>query len=98
MVSVLFFITLVSSHIASAFLDIDLVAVRYVVADPVSNVLGSWVERQDGIEILMIERTVNETLYLSEIDNHTVLVELLGLTIDGHDPVMAVQVFTLALV
>lgn len=67
-----------------------------MIADPFGDILGRRVEGKDIVQVLMVELGLDRFLDVTEIDNHTVRVECRGLTIDGDDPVVTVQVLALA--
>ena len=85
----------INGYIALAFFKLYLVACRYLVANPFSDVLSSSVEREDFVEILMVE-FVNYLLDVYEVFNHPIVVKLLGSAPNGDFGIMAVKTLTLA--
>ena len=86
----------VNRDISFGFLDGDLIAVLYMVADPARDILGRRIDVQHLVDILMIEGVLYDFLDVGEIGHHAILIQLLRLAIDDNDPVMAVQVLALA--
>ena len=88
----------INRDISFGFLDGDLIAVLYMVADPARDILGRRIDVQHLVDILMIEGVLYDFLDVGEIGHHAILIQLLRLAIDDNDPVMAVQVLALAFV
>jgi hypothetical protein len=86
-VSVLVF--LVDGNVARTFLYGGLIAVWYGLYNPMCDVLGRRIEREYGVQILMVELSVYESLYLSKVHHHTVFVKLACLAIHLYNPVVA---------
>ena len=84
--------------IAFAFLDLHLVAVRHLFANPASHVLRRRIKVHHIVQELVIEFTLHNFLDVRKIDHHSVLVERFGLAEHRDNPVVAVQTAALALV
>ena len=84
-------VLLIDGNVAGTFLYGSLIAVRDGLYDPMGYVLGRGIEWKNGVEILMVELSMNESLYLGEVNHHTVFVKFTCLAIHLYDPVMAVQ-------
>ena len=65
--------------------------------DPACDVLGCGVEVEATVEVLMVQVSVYEGFHFREVHQHAVLVKFLCFAIDGHNPVVAMQVLALAL-
>ena len=88
-VSVLVF--LIDGNVARTFLNGSLIAVWNGLYDPMGYILGRGIEWQDGVEILMVELSMNESLYLGKVNHHAVFVKFACLAIHLYNPVMAVK-------
>ena len=81
----------VDGNVARTFLNGSLIAVWNGLYDSMCDVLGRGIEWQNGVEVLMVELSVNESLYLGKVNHHTVFVKLACLTVNLYNPVMAMQ-------
>ena len=88
-VSVLVFF--IDGNVARTFLYGSLIAVWNGLYNPMCYILGRRIEWQDGVEVLMVELSMNESLYLGEVNHHTVFVKFACLAIHLYNPVMAVK-------
>ena len=79
----------VSGNIAFGLLNANLVAVLYMVANPTGNILRWWIDRQDFIDIFVIEGLFDNTLDMREVGHHTILIQRFRFAIDGHNKIMA---------
>ena len=82
---------LVDGNVARTFLYGGLIAVWHGLYNPMCDILGRRIERKYGVQILMFELSVYESLYLGKVNHHTVFVKLACLTVNLYNPVMAVQ-------
>ena len=87
-VSVLVF--LIDGNVAGTFLYGSLIAVWNGLYNPMCYILGRRIEWQNGVEILMVKLSMNESLYLSKVNHHAVFVKFACLAIHLYNPVMAV--------
>ena len=87
---------LVYGLIVFGFPDFDLVAVRSDIAHPFGQVLSSWAERKDGIEILVVNARHYILLYIGEICHHPIFIECLRLAMNDYDPVVTVKFLAFA--
>ena len=81
-----------------AFLHRRLVTFRNLLRDPPRDILRRRVERQHVIEVAVVERVMDALLYAREVTDHPVGVEALGTAVDGHNPVVAVDIGAFALI
>ena len=88
-VSVLVF--LIDGNVATTFLNGSLIAVWNGLYNPMCYILGRRIEWQYCVEILMVELSMNESLYLGEVNHHAVFVKFACLAIHLYNPVMAVK-------
>ncbi len=65
---------------------------------PSGNVLGCGIEGENLVEIGVVESVGNLLLDVGEVGHHAVFVELAGAAVDGDQPIVAVDLLTLALV
>ena len=82
---------LIDGNVAGTFLYGSLIAVWNGLYDPMCDVLGRRIEWQDGVEVLMVELSMNESLYLGKVNHHAVFVKFACLAIHLYNPVMAVK-------
>jgi len=73
-----------------AFLHRRLVAFGNLLDDPSGNVLGRRIERQQLVEVTVIEVAVNLVLDPLEIADHSVGIQFFCLAEHRYDPIMAV--------
>ena len=88
-VSVLVF--LIDGNVARTFLYGSFITVWHGLYNPMGYILGRRIEWQDGVEILMVEFSMNESLYLGKVNHHAVFVKFACLAIHLYNPVMAVK-------
>ena len=88
----------VGSLVVARLPHISAVAIRDGIHNPLGQILCSWIEIQDLIDVGMVDLAVNQSLDLGEVAHHAVAVELLAATIHIDFPVVAVQVLALALI
>ena len=101
----------VDGDVAFGFLDGNLIAIGYVLADPARDILCRGVEEsvclgmigrkvriEHGIDILMVKGVFDDAFDVGKVGDHTVAVELLSAARDDDAPVVSVEVFALALV
>jgi hypothetical protein len=91
-------VSLINGHIAFGFLYGDLVTVVNMVADPLGDILRGRIDVEQVVDILMVERVLDDALDMGEVRNHTVGVQFVRLAIDDDNPVMPVQTLAFALV
>ena len=82
---------LIDGNVARTFLNGSLIAVWNGLYNPMCYILGRRIEWQNGVEILMVKLSMNESLYLGKVNHHTVFVKLACLAIHLDYPVMAMQ-------
>ena len=82
---------LVDGNVARTFLNGSLIAVWYGLYNPMCDVLGRRIEWQDGVKVLMVKLSMNESLYLGKVNHHAVFVKFTCLAIHLYNPVMAVK-------
>ena len=80
----------VDGNVTATFLYGSLIAVWHGLYNPMCDVLGRRIERKYGVQILMVELSVNKSLYLGKVHHHTVFVKLACLAIHLDYPVVAV--------
>ena len=88
-VSVLVF--LIDGNVAATFLNGSLIAVWNGLYNPMCDILGRGIEWQDGVQVLMVKLSMNESLYLGKVNHHAVFVKFACLAIHLYNPVMAVK-------
>ena len=71
---------------------------RHLPANPVGYVLCRGVEGKQFVEIAVVEIVVYPVFDMLEVNNHTVCIKLLGLAINGDNPIVTVQICTFALI
>ena len=81
----------VDGNVARTFLNGSLIAVWNGLYNPMCDVLSRRIEREYGVKVLMVKLSMNESLNLGKVDNHTVGIKLACLTIHLYNPVMAVK-------
>ena len=81
----------VRGHIAFAFPDIHAVASVDLVAYPSSDVFGSGIEREQFVEIAVVEIGSYALFDVREICHHPVGIELACPAVDSHKPVVSVH-------
>ena len=87
---------LVNRLVVFGFPDFDLVAVRSDIAHPFGQVLSSWAERKDRIEILVVNLRHDVRLDIGEICHHPILIQSLRLAMNNDNPVVSVKFLTFA--
>ena len=88
-VSVLVF--LIDGNVAATFLYGSLITVWNGLYDPMGYILGRRIEWQNGVKVLMVKLSMNESLYLGKVNHHAVFVKFACLAIHLYNPVMAVK-------
>ena len=81
----------VDGNVTATFLYGSLIAVWNGLYNPMCDVLSRRIERQYGVKVLMVKLSMNESLNLGKVNNHTVFVKFACLTIHLYNPVMAVK-------
>ena len=84
--------------IAFAFLDLHLVAMRHLFANPTSHVFRRRIKVHHIVQELVIELALHNFLDAREIDHHAVFIESFGLAEHRDNPVVAMQTAALAFV
>ena len=69
-----------------------------MVTNPLGDVLCRGIDIHHIVEILVVKLIFDDTLDVSEISYHSILIECLGLAVNSNQPIVAVQVLTLALI
>ena len=77
------------------FLNTRFVAFGYLLCNPSGNILGCRVERQNIVEVTMIEHSVDFLFDMIEVAYHSVGVKLASFAENGHNPVVAMCVVAL---
>lgn len=88
----------VAGNVALRFLESYLVAVRYLVRNPVSEVFGRRIKVKHFVEVPVVHFVCQHFLDVAEVNNHSVFVKLFGTAVDGNDTVVAVQALAFAFV
>ena len=88
----------VGGGVSLALLHNGLVAFRKLFHYPSGNVLSGRVEGEELVEVSMVEITMNLLLDECEVDDHPILVQLLGLAENLDDPVVTMKPAALALI
>ena len=81
----------VGGGVSFRLLYAHLVAFRNLVANAFGNVLSRWVERQQLVEVAVVDITVDFLLDVGEVAHHTVVVERAGAAVYRHNPIVAVH-------
>ena len=68
------------------------------VDNPSRNVFGSRIERENVVEILMVESLGDAVFNVSEVAHHAVGIQLRGFAVHGDNPVVSVHIAALAVV
>ena len=82
---------LIDGNVARTFLYGSFIAVWNGLYDPMGYILGRRIEWQDGVKVLMVKLSMNESLYLGKVNHHAVFVKFACLAIHLYNPVMAVK-------
>ena len=81
----------VGGGVSFRLLYAHLVAFRNLVANPFGNVLRRGVERQQLVEVAVVEIAVDFLLDVGDVAHHTVVVERAGAAVYRHNPIVAVH-------
>ena len=81
--------TLPSLSCTSAF-----VTLRYLFHNPTCDILRSRIKWQNVIDMLMVKHAMDFFLDMLEVADHAIGIECTRLAIDGHNPVMSVDILT----
>ena len=71
---------------------------RDAAAHPARDVFGRGVEREDIVQVLMVQLVGNQPLDMAEVRHHAILVEYFRPAINRDNPVVPVQVRAFAFV
>ncbi len=88
--SLIFFI---DGHVVFRFFHFYFKTGGDLLANPVGDVLGGWVERQDIVEVLMVEFRLDRLFDMAEIDNHAILVQRERAAVNGDYPIVTMRMF-----
>ena len=91
-------LNLVRGLIVLTFHDIHTIGLWYLVANPTGHILCRRIERQNLVEVAVVETVANEPLDVGEINNHTILIQFTRLAVNGDYPVVSMQLLTLTFV
>ena len=70
----------------------------YLLTNPSGNIFGRRITRKHIVQVLMVKLPFYHFLYMRKINYHTIFIQLLCLAIYGDNPIVTMQVFTLALI
>ena len=78
--------------------NIYAISLRNLVANPSGNVLCRRIEWKNIVEVRMVEAVSDNALQVGEIDDHSVLIEFAGLTMNRNQPIVPMELLTLTFV
>lgn len=81
----------VKHGIAFRFLYRHHKAPLYFAAYPPSDVFGSGIEREEFVEVAVVQTAMHMFFYAGEVGYHTVAVQFHGAAVYGHNPVVSVK-------